>query len=119
MTAILDMAALKRLLDVIGGDPEDFEELRTEYVETAPEIITTMKEAAAAGDIDGLRVATHSLKGNARDFGAIALGEFCMALEAECKANDVLDPVASVAEIETAEAEARTALTSLEIDSLG
>lgn len=119
MTTTLDLTALKRLLDVIGGDPEDFEELRAEYIETAPEMVMQMKSAAASGDLDGLRLSAHSLKGNARDFGAATLAELCSALEAACKAGDVPDPAAAVAAIEAAEADARGALTALEIDDIG
>lgn len=115
----LDKSALKRLLDVIGGDPEDFDEMREEYFESVPDILTELQSAADASDLDQLRVAAHSLKSNARDFGAAALAELCGTLEAECKTGVVVDPSGSVAKIVTAEAAAAAALKALDVNDLG
>lgn len=115
----LDMVALKRLLDVIGGDPEDFAELKDEYLESVPEIIEAIAAASTSGDLAALRVASHSLKGNAREFGATHLAELCSVLETACKAGTPFDATDQVAAIVDAEATARAALEALEPDNIG
>lgn len=119
MSDLLDLAALKRLLDVIGGDAEDFDELRDEFLETSPELIATLTTAASEGDLDAMRVASHSLKGNARDFGATALAEVSAAMETACKSGNTEEATNMLARVAEAEAEARAALATLEVSALG
>lgn len=119
MSDLLDLGALKRLLEVIGGDTEDFNELREEFLETSPDLIASLKGSAESGDLDGMRVASHSLKGNARDFGATALAELSAAVEMACKAGDADKAAQLVAEVAEAEAAARTAIQALEVGDLG
>jgi HPt (histidine-containing phosphotransfer) domain-containing protein len=107
---VIDRAALKRLLDVIGGDPDDLAELIEEFETVTPDILETMKSAANAGDIETLRISAHSLKSNGRDFGAIALAQSCEALERDCHDGDVDDPMARVDLIGTLLDAARAAL---------
>jgi len=107
---VIDRAALKRLLDVIGGDPDDLAELIEEFETVTPDILETMKSAANAGDIAALRISAHSLKSNSRDFGAVALAGSCEALERDCHGGDVDDPVARVAVIGSQLDAARAAL---------
>lgn len=65
---VIDKGALRRLLDVIGGDPEDRDELLEDDRSTGPEIVGTIGAAAIAGDLEAVRIAAHTLKSNARDF---------------------------------------------------
>jgi HPt (histidine-containing phosphotransfer) domain-containing protein len=90
---------LKRLLDVIGGDPEDLAELIEEFDTSTPQTLDKMKSAAAAGNLDALRIAAHSLKSNGRDFGAVRLANLCEALEHDCREGTVEDAVGRVSAI--------------------
>ncbi len=78
---IIDRAALKRLLAVIGGDEEDLAELVEDFNDSAPALAATITEATSSGDCDAMRIAAHTLKSNARDFGAIHLSKLCEAME--------------------------------------
>lgn len=112
---VIDREALERLMDVIGGDPEDLQELLDEFEATAPRTVTAMRAAAAAGDLDALRIGAHTLKGNARDFGATALSGVCSTLEAECRTGAVSDPQAQVERIAQELDRARAALSGLAV----
>lgn len=112
---VIDRAALQRLMDVIGGDPEDLQELLDEFEDSAPRTVAQMRDATAAGDLDALRIAAHTLKGNARDFGATALSGACTELEAECRAGTVRDPQGQVEAIAEELDRARAALSDMAV----
>lgn len=112
----IDHAALRQLLDVIGGDRDDLDELIEDYRSTAPSLAADISEAAETGDFERLRIAAHTLKSNARDFGALRLSSLCEALEKECRAGAVSDPRRSAAAIVTEEAAARQALEIVDIE---
>lgn len=97
--ARIDRSAIARLLDVIGGDPEDLKELVEEFHASAPDLVGRMQSSASSGDTEGLRIAAHSLKSNGRDFGAVALAGMCERLEHECRSGTVEDGVGQVAAI--------------------
>ena len=107
---IIDPAALEKLREVIGGDPEDLAELIDEFHAVTPEVLASMKSAADANDFEALRISAHSLKSNSRDFGAVALALSCETLERDCRNGSVDDPVARVSLIDTQLKEARAAL---------
>lgn len=106
----IDPAALQRLLDVIGGDREDLQELLDDYLETAPRLAAEIRAGAEAGDRDAMRVAAHTLKSNARDFGAMKLSALCLELEQACRDKTVTDRLAAAAEIEAEEKAASASL---------
>ena len=112
---VIDLEALKRLLDVIGGDPEDLDELLEEFEEVGPSTLKNMQDAAASGDLDALRISSHSLKANGRDFGATALSKACEGLEHACKSGEVADPVGQVEKIATELDRARAALKAVSL----
>ncbi|MEO1749341.1 MAG: Hpt domain-containing protein [Pseudomonadota bacterium] len=117
---ILDFTALKRLLDVIGGDEEDFEELKSEFLENTPETVANLKIAVEQEDWKAATIAAHTLKGNARDFGAVKLEAASVAMETACKdVSDALNASALVQAVEAAEGEARAALSTLKVADLG
>nr|WP_276562389.1 Hpt domain-containing protein [Hoeflea prorocentri] len=103
------------MLDVIGGDRDDFEELLEEFEESTPQTLQKMTEAAQSADLDALRIASHSLKSNGRDFGAAALAAACEALEQACREGSVDDPQARVTEISEELQRARAALAGVEL----
>ncbi|GAB5468963.1 MAG: hypothetical protein Kilf2KO_19930 [Rhodospirillales bacterium] len=115
---VIDGAALRRLLEVIGGDPEDLTELLEDYFEGAPALVAKLQAAAEAGDFDAMRLAAHTLKSNARDFGALSLAVSCEALEQACREGPVEGSVEKVQAIAAQEAAARQVLADLEVDGL-
>lgn len=112
---VIDRAAIDKLLDMIGGDPEDLQELIDEFNEETPAIVATMDSAAQAGDMDALRIAVHGLKSNGRDMGALALADLCADLEHACKDGTVTDPVGQVSAIKAELTRATTALSGLSL----
>lgn len=115
----IDRAALERLLEVIGGESEDLQELIDDYVENAPLLAAKIRTGSEAGDWDAVRIAAHSLKSNARDFGAIQLAEHCAALERQCKEGVPADSETTIAMIEREEVEAREALAGVKVEDFG
>jgi HPt (histidine-containing phosphotransfer) domain-containing protein len=107
---IIDIAALRRLLEAIGGEPADLDELFEDYRSEAPDLAAQISEAATAGDLEKLRIAAHTLKSNARDFGAMGLSALCETLEHECRTGAVVDPRGMAEAIAVAEIAARQAL---------
>lgn len=114
----IDRAALRRLLETIGGDVEDLLELVGDYAEDAPKLVEEIRAAARAGDADAMRIAAHTLKSNARDFGAFRLAALCQRLEQDCREHLPADPDAAVIEIAAAEAEAQAALSEVDLAAL-
>ncbi|MEO0402360.1 MAG: Hpt domain-containing protein [Pseudomonadota bacterium] len=113
-TKILDHAMLKKLLHMIGGEAEDFDEMKGEFLDAVPDILADLHTT----DTDALRIASHSLKGNAQDFGAAQLTELCATLETQCKDGTLGDPGPLVADITTAAHAAMGALRELEATDL-
>lgn len=84
--AIIDLATIRRLKDVIGGDTDDLTELINDFVSTLPMQVERMKAHSAGCDWKALRITSHSCKSNSRDLGALRLGDLCAELELQCKA---------------------------------
>ncbi len=112
---VIDMNALKRLLDVIGGDPEDLQDLIDEFESTTPEILQEIQTAGANADWSALRISTHSLKSSCRDFGAIELAKLCEELEHQCRSEAVVDADAQITQISSALTAARQALSAVQV----
>jgi HPt (histidine-containing phosphotransfer) domain-containing protein len=112
-TQTIDEDAIRRLLEVIGGDREDLQELTDEFEEETPKLVAKMRAAVAEGDHDALRIHAHSLKSNGRDFGAVRLAGLSERLEQQCRAGEVADPAAQVEDIGQELDRARAALREL------
>jgi HPt (histidine-containing phosphotransfer) domain-containing protein len=65
------------------GDPpgEVLAMLVGTFLEHAPANLAAMVDGAGRGDADAVRLASHSLKSSARQFGAMRLGDLCEAIE--------------------------------------
>lgn len=99
---IIDLDALRRLRDVIGGDPDDLAELIADFISDTPPLLLKMRTAQADQDWHAMRLSAHSLKSNARDLGAIELSSLCAALEHECKVGVPQELEGQLTAIETA-----------------
>ena len=107
---IIDEQALARLKEVIGGSEEDLHELIDDFEETAPDLLQGIKAAIDANDLTALRIASHSLKSNAREFGADTLARLCATLEKQCHDEALENPGEQAVQIEVGLSDARQAL---------
>ena len=89
--AVLDRDAICSLLDIIGGDRVDLVDLIASFLEEAPQILDGMVAAGNAGDVATVRRAAHTLKSNARDFGAAELSLRCASLETDLDGRQSFD----------------------------
>ncbi len=111
--AVLDAVALERLRKTVGGDAAVLTELIDSFLEDAPQLITTLRQASEKGDAAGVRLAAHSLKSNAADFGAMHFSNLCKELEQLGKAGSLDGATALVEQVEGEHAKVRVALEAL------
>ena len=90
----LDSRVLDELRASVGGDPEFVAELIDDFLDDAPRQLQTLRESATSGDAEAARRAAHTLKGNARTFGATDFSTLCLEGETAA-ANRDLDAVAA------------------------
>lgn len=109
----LDQGALDALSAMVGGDPEAMQEIVEAFLEDAPGCIEELCAGAAAGDHEAARRAAHTLKSNARTFGAHELAELCQEIEAAARAGDLGPALARVGEVEGEWNRTRAALAAL------
>jgi histidine phosphotransfer protein HptB len=114
----IELPALKRLLEMIGGDPADLAELIGDFINGAPELVAQMQAATTAANSAALTRAAHTLKSNARDFGAMRLAALCAELERASREDQGLEAAASIAVIAEEEELARKALGALNVEDL-
>jgi HPt (histidine-containing phosphotransfer) domain-containing protein len=101
----IDRAVLARL--DFGDPPGEVLGLLIEtFLEHAPANGRALLDGARTGDTEAVRLAAHSLKSSARQFGALHLGDLCEAIEAAAASGSIdADAVtAAVAELERARA---------------
>ncbi|NND71116.1 MAG: Hpt domain-containing protein [Rhodothermales bacterium] len=113
---IVDVGALHKLLNAIGGDPADLAELIEDFNMLGPQLVDKLRQADQAGDHTAMRISAHSLKSNAREFGARTLESLCQTLEQQCQDNTVQQSEQQIMQIGDALAQARNVLAKLEID---
>ena len=90
----VDSAVLDELRESVGDDPVFLAELVDELLQDAPAQLESLRGAATSGDAAGAGRAAHTLKGNARTFGAGELASLCQEAETAAAAGD-LDAVLS------------------------
>jgi HPt (histidine-containing phosphotransfer) domain-containing protein len=79
-TQALD-AALVRLEESVGGDPDFVAELIGDFLDGLPGQLDTLRSAQSSGDAQQMHRIAHTLKSNASTFGAEELALACRALE--------------------------------------
>jgi CheY-like chemotaxis protein len=97
--AVLDDAALEHL-EATTGDPAFVAELLDTFLREAPALLASLRSAQQRGEAEQLRRSAHTLKSNARTFGAAPLAERCQALEGMAKAGTIDGAAQLVAQIE-------------------
>ncbi len=79
----------RRLADVSGGDVRFERELMEAFVEDARKRVSQMVQARDGGNAVDVRTAAHTLKGSARNVGALAIADLAALVET-CAAADGL-----------------------------
>lgn len=95
----VDAAALARLQAMMGGEPAYLYELIEGFLAEAPQLINQIEQGLAAADAVIIRLAAHSLKTNAADFGATRLHELTVQVEELAKAENLAELPAAVANL--------------------
>ncbi|MBN1177680.1 MAG: response regulator [Anaerolineae bacterium] len=85
---LLDATALDNLWDMAGGSAELLDGLIEAFMEDAPGLLESMRQALEGGDAPALRLAAHSLKSGSAQFGAMSLSRLCKQLEEMGKAGE-------------------------------
>ena len=75
-TALAGIRGLQR-----DGTPDLLLKIIDLYMNSAPENVARIKQAAADGNAEALRAAAHCLKSSSANLGASRLAELCMELE--------------------------------------
>ncbi|MBI2748057.1 MAG: response regulator [Burkholderiales bacterium] len=106
-----------KALDVIRalqrpGTPDLLARIVARYMEDAPRLAQSMREAIAAGDGGALQRAAHTLKSSSATLGALRLAELCKELESRARAGRLADADQWLDRIEGETARVRTALAS-------
>lgn len=97
-----DEKALYRLQASVGDDPSFVVEMIDGFSEEAPAIWAGLYAALADGDIGGVRLGAHSLKGNCAELGGMFLSELCRQIEKLAKDGELRDVPKLLAEAEIA-----------------
>lgn len=86
----IDMEVIASLR-ALGGedDPELLFELIDLFLDDAPNHISALESAAAAGDVETIERAAHTLKSSCANIGARQLSALCRELESQGRARDL------------------------------
>ena len=71
------------------GDEELVEEVLREFLKGTPDIIASLKSAAAEGDASTLQREAHTITGSAANVGAEALSEVAARIEVAGESSDI------------------------------
>lgn len=115
MSPKIDIAALKKLKDLIGGESDDLAELVEDFIASFPGQVSRMRSETNAQDWPALRISAHTCKSNARDVGATALFQLCAALELACETGVPGAPDEAIAEIDATGTASITALKEVDL----
>jgi HPt (histidine-containing phosphotransfer) domain-containing protein len=110
MTDPIDAATFANLVEMTGGELDFVDDLVDTYLEDGARQVEAMRAAAAAGDLETLTRAAHSMKSGSLNIGALELGGRCRALEEAGRSGDVPDAAERIAAIGDAFDDARRAL---------
>lgn len=83
------------------GAPDLVAKLIHVYLQTAPNLLQRLREAAIAGDAEALRQAAHSLKSSSANLGAQPLAALCKVLEERGRSRQLGDVALLMATLET------------------
>ncbi len=108
----LDPRALEQLLATLGEGGERFlGDLIQAFVADSHELLVNLRNAIEQQNAEELRLAAHSLKSNAANFGARALEDSCRQLEAMGKEGRLAGSAALLEKVELHYQDTEVALT--------
>lgn len=84
---VIDIATFNELKQMSGEDY--INELIDAFLDDAPNMISAMRTAITAQDVESFRRNAHSLKSNANTFGATELGALARELEYMARENNL------------------------------
>ena len=91
---------LAMALDRVGGDRELLQEVAQLFLETSPELLEQIRQAAAERDAKTLERAAHTLKGSVGNFAADSVFQAALRLEKLGRAGDFSSVDQALAELE-------------------
>jgi len=87
----LDPGHLAAVRSLKSGGPDLAERVIRLFLETAPNTIARLRQAAASADAVEMSRAAHSLGGSSRELGALSLGQLCQEVEYLLRAGQISD----------------------------
>ena len=109
--AAIDMKALDNIRALQQpGAPDLLEKIVTLFLDDAPRLVRSMRDAIAAGDGGALQHAAHTLKSDSATLGALELSELCKQTETQARAGRLADADHWIDRIEDEYARVRAAL---------
>lgn len=89
---VIDFAMLDDIRALVGDSGEDgIEGLLACYLDDAPRLLATMRQAAERGDAATLHRAAHTMKSTSAMFGATGLAQLCAELELSGRTGEIAD----------------------------
>ncbi|MHB8644745.1 MAG: response regulator, partial [Thermomicrobiales bacterium] len=114
LDALLDAATLADIRAMVGDEGEaGLTSLVVCFLDDAPHLLNTMRDALGTNDAGALQTAAHTMKSTTALFGATALAGLCAALELRSAAGLMDGAAASVDEIHAAYADVERAMHRL------
>ena len=109
---LIDKEAWESMKSMTG--PAFLAELIDVFLKDSPDLIKEMRSGLAAGDVEGVRRAAHSLKSNSASFGASRLAGVARDLEMMAKSGSLQGAESKLSELEAEYAQLRPLLEELE-----
>jgi PAS domain S-box-containing protein len=112
--SVVDLNALRHLQAALGDDSADVvQEIVQLYISDTPRLLTNLRQALAARDLDTFTRAAHSLKSSSAQVGAMELSQLCKEMEARGRSGSLDGGKEQVARAETLYEPVKAALETL------
>lgn len=84
---------IKQLTDLCGDDPDGsfMREMIDSYAARGPNMLASLRDAAARDDRGALQTAAHQFRGMAANLGAVEVARLSTALEHSLRQNEAID----------------------------
>lgn len=115
---MIDTAALKNLLNILGGNIDSLDDIIGDFLSVAPDLLEQIKTHYENNDCDGIRIAAHTLKSNARDLGGTHLSELCTKLEHQATVRETDHIEQLISDITVSVSETTAALRDVNINGI-
>jgi signal transduction histidine kinase/CheY-like chemotaxis protein len=98
---VLDIEALEAIRSLGGSTtPDLLEQIIGLYLQSAPDLLNSIREGLASADVEKVRQAAHSFKSGSANLGASRLAELCRKLEHAARTNALAEGAPSFQDIE-------------------